>query len=412
MKIYFKNQQGLSLIWVIIMLVVVGILSAALLTAGTFNIRFGFDETETSKAFYAAEAGVEYTTNALLYLGSEELNKLLDIEDEYIKIENDNGDFIITQSNEGWVGLSGTSEFRIKLDNTLDDEVVFISEGRTNNQTTQEIEFSFSKSSIYDIALLLRRLEEDDEKSDYLDFKGQPKEFSEDNVELVDIDDFWAFLHEEKYIEYSFESAKVTDYLDFDTEDESHIASGVIDEDLFFTPDKVALGETIEWAPDLDFDEGDVVSNNDEYYIAIEDHTSSDENEPGVGANWEEFWDEIDTDEVDDYDMRNVDITNSVVIVNGDLSLLGGVELKNSLVLVRNTVTFGGRTELDKSLIIAFNSEEKEDAVTITPGTPSIKLIDLVTSDIYENWSGIEEIIDTIDNGNLEDLDFVRWRQL
>ena len=73
-----KNENGIALIMVLVLLLVVGGLTAALLNFGAFNIRFGVSEADRAKAFYAADAGVEYTRNWLREGG---LNIIIDSDD-------------------------------------------------------------------------------------------------------------------------------------------------------------------------------------------------------------------------------------------------------------------------------------------------------------------------------------------
>lgn len=57
---YLNNDRGIALIMVIVLLLVVGTLVGALMSASVFNIRFSGDEVERNQAFYAADAGIEY----------------------------------------------------------------------------------------------------------------------------------------------------------------------------------------------------------------------------------------------------------------------------------------------------------------------------------------------------------------
>lgn len=55
---YIKNEDGIALIMVLLMLVVVGVLSGALLNAYNNNIQQSGDQAEQTKEFYAAESAV------------------------------------------------------------------------------------------------------------------------------------------------------------------------------------------------------------------------------------------------------------------------------------------------------------------------------------------------------------------
>jgi hypothetical protein len=47
---------------------------------------------------------------------------------------------------------------------------------------------------------------------------------------------------------------------------------------------------TGQWATSTGYTTGQSVSNNGSSYVAVVDHTSGAASEPGVGANWEDFW--------------------------------------------------------------------------------------------------------------------------
>lgn len=67
----FNNEKGIALIMVLILLIVVGGLTASLMASSVFNIRFGGDEVDRNKAFYAADSGIEYIKNHLHEKGNE-----------------------------------------------------------------------------------------------------------------------------------------------------------------------------------------------------------------------------------------------------------------------------------------------------------------------------------------------------
>lgn len=48
------------------------------------------------------------------------------------------------------------------------------------------------------------------------------------------------------------------------------------------------------WASGETYVVNDVVENSGSYYIAIQDHTSTTDDEPGTGVNWEDYWDLLD----------------------------------------------------------------------------------------------------------------------
>ena len=51
-------------------------------------------------------------------------------------------------------------------------------------------------------------------------------------------------------------------------------------------------GYTLEgaWVISTDYQVDDAVTNGGETYVCIQNHTASATDEPGVGANWEDYW--------------------------------------------------------------------------------------------------------------------------
>ena len=54
------------------------------------------------------------------------------------------------------------------------------------------------------------------------------------------------------------------------------------------------LSDYTVWATGNTYEINDVVENNGSYYIAIQDHTSTTDDEPGTGVNWEDYWELLD----------------------------------------------------------------------------------------------------------------------
>jgi hypothetical protein len=61
------------------------------------------------------------------------------------------------------------------------------------------------------------------------------------------------------------------------------------------------VGYTLEggWIVTTDYQVDDAVTNGGETYVCIQTHTASATDEPGVGANWEDYWVLIDYVESD-----------------------------------------------------------------------------------------------------------------
>lgn len=70
--IYINNNKGIALIMVLLMLLVVGVLSAALLVTYSSNIKQSNSHAEQTKAFYAAESGVNYLDQYIIAFNEKE----------------------------------------------------------------------------------------------------------------------------------------------------------------------------------------------------------------------------------------------------------------------------------------------------------------------------------------------------
>lgn len=128
---FVKSEKGSSIIWALILLVVVGILTATLLAASTHNIRFGVSETDRSRAFYAAEAGVEHTI-AEATNSPDEFRNILE--------NNGSGSIIIESNNEFDDQIVYDVEF---IGDFASEDFVFLSKGRVNDEV-ERIEFKLN----------------------------------------------------------------------------------------------------------------------------------------------------------------------------------------------------------------------------------------------------------------------------
>ncbi len=125
---YRDNEKGIALIMVLIMLAVVGVLTAMLLSSARTHSNLARHEESMSKAFHSAEAGVEFVRAGLysgeLDLNSAETGKFIDenhsFSDEEIwlkentfdKIELENVKFKVeVENNVGTIELLSTGEY-------------------------------------------------------------------------------------------------------------------------------------------------------------------------------------------------------------------------------------------------------------------------------------------------------------
>lgn len=444
-----KNDYGVSLIWVLILLLVVGGLSAALLSSAVFNINFGSDEVNTSRAFYAAEAGVErtkadmfssddftpegyYTSGTLNY----DSNFLFSYEVSY---DSNNNEFEA-------IGFRGDID-------TPEDE----------RKNVQRIKFNLiTEGQLSDIAVLLNKYGASDDIDDYVDFRGQEKDFGRDNIGLVDMGEwrdflfiyYGVYLDGEAGVRFYENKEDVSEYdsdflgqFDFDAYDEyddweawkadedkwdfdglgdweikdmSRINQPSIDNKYWYlTNDRVKVGEGAENWDDLEKDNiinGDIVYIYDEnediyyYYQYVYDGENGEIPKPGEGDNWQEYWEflgEFGGDSDDNLDFGgNVTIEDSILVIDGSTKMLGNVTLINSLILVKNDIEFGGSYDIDESLILSFNEEGES---LVTTGNPSIDLTLLNLSD--ELWPGIEGLLEKLDSIDIE-FALINWRQV
>jgi len=417
-----KSEKGSSIIWVLILLFVVGGLTAALLSASTHNIRFGVSEVDTSRAFYFAEAGVEYTKSFLS------------------RSENSTNDFPqSSQENE-------IINFTVDYEDGIFESTGTVNEG-TLHEITQIIEFK-GDSFLKDVAVLGSNTHHDS-IDDFAWFRGQEDEFGEENIELVDLGTWEEFLKdygiligsggivfppdsfdvenggiEEDEIDEYYKEFGHDDWFGEDgeklweTKDMSRINDDIEDSFYYLTNEFVEVGDEDwkEWKKDYieDYEVGDQVYyyNEDEfrYFEAVQEYYPEDDGEyfdedgNPTDTYWDEYWDEI---EVDDGNLEfggGVSIEKSLVVIDGSTKMLGNLTLRNSLILVKENVEIGGNLDLDESLIITFS---EEDDALITTGNPSIGLTLLSTP---TNWPGIDDLLKEIDDARFEFV-LESWRQ-
>ena len=129
---FIKNEDGIALLMVIVLLVLVGGLTAALMSAGVFNIRFGGDEVERNQGLYAADAGIEYLKN--------EVRKLEDENDKKSKEDTDI-DFLKDGPLTRYVDEDRKIEFKLdRIGNSDNDNIItFSSIGKINGDNIYNI---------------------------------------------------------------------------------------------------------------------------------------------------------------------------------------------------------------------------------------------------------------------------------
>jgi len=404
-----KNENGIALIMVLVLLLVVGGLTAALLNFGAFNIRFGVSEADRAKAFYAADAGVEYTRNWLREGG---LNIIIDSDDpESINVIDNEEEF---QDNH---------YFDIEVESYNDNKITFISTGRIENRTESEIKFSYDINpgeSLEDIAYIGAG---DGEVSEHVEFKGDQDELTEDNMHITqELGSWYEFLSKETFdLEKDDNSIETQDGyktygrlpFDPDNDDPDELEKPDDFAEFVITPDDEYITEYDEekdehYYPYYKKTNGsnEIYGTNYPYYgdsksedtlpfqLSNESRFNSQDAVEGLSDSHMFF----STEElVFDFDVKiggggKAVISDSILIIDGSFNTTGGIHLKDSIVLVRDKAEFGAALELERSLIVTFDEFTPEDSKAMVIGSPSV---DFTAQPDYSRWSGIQQIIDS-----------------
>ncbi len=135
-----KNEEGMTLVMVIILIVVGSILVTTLLAAVRTHMNTAVHEESMSQAFYAADSGVE-----LVRGNSKEIFEKFDEAEDNFYLEEKNNELnfhdINSKDNIPWFNFGDEVKFSIKV---LDsEEIIFLSKGKhtINEKILKEIEF-------------------------------------------------------------------------------------------------------------------------------------------------------------------------------------------------------------------------------------------------------------------------------
>ena len=210
-----ENEEGIALIWVLILLVVVGTLAAALLTSARTHTNIAVHEERMSQAFHSAEAGVEYVkTNINKALGR------LHSGEEYIFPEDDNG----------YIEF-GEIKFRVEkaeeADNTLISEGIY-------DDYRQRIQFEldalFFEANVFNIG---RHYELDE---DHFDLSGAPSDYELLKQQTVIVDWHGRFDSFEEFYDEMIDN----EIDDFDKKDAAYIENkSDIDDEMLIIEESV-----------------------------------------------------------------------------------------------------------------------------------------------------------------------------
>jgi len=395
-----KNNNGIALMMVLVLLILVGGLTAALMSAGVFNIRFGGDEVDRTQSLYAADAGVEYTKNRLNNKDFNDIDEVI----EFFAVFEDGYD------NEFADGIS----FSVKVDDNGNDnnKIEFISTGRSQNGQVSEIKFGYNLSSdrAEDIGLIINRIFESNEKDDYIDFKGADGDFGKDNILLEELGSWYDFLSEKYFTDSNGEPKdpdgymiydRVKNYGDYEGDEEfikgpskdgGDDGDDVIGEDEDGNEYKYILNDDIGPKYD-DLNDGtssEDIDDDNRYHLTNENNFSGKNEVESLSDKEIVFSGDVDF-ELDIGGSGGAVIEDSIFIVDGSFNSTGGIHFKNSLVLIRDNAHFGGALELEESLLITFNEFIDDEEKAGVLGTPSITY---TSPTDYSAWAGVDEILD------------------
>jgi hypothetical protein len=143
---------------------------------------------------------------------------------------------------------------------------------------------------------------------------------------------------------------------------------------------------TGEWQPATGYSEGESVSNNGSSYVAVQDHTSdTDDDEPGVGANWEDYWQLISAAQ---------NTSGFCIIVNGngfqlDTGLKGYVYIPFACEIVEATLLSSAAGDIEVDLWrVPYASHPPTDADSITGGNELVlSSADKTTNTALTGWT-------------------------
>ena len=345
---FIKNDDGIALMMVLVLLILVGGLTASLMAAGVFNIRFGVDEVDRTKAFYAADAGVEYTKNTLIKMESEEMVDQLKDENNINKsLYQNDSNFLV--DDERKINI-GDSSFNVKLKDIDDKNVVFESTGFFNG-VEEKIEFSFSSTDVNfeGNPILLRYLEEfgyDIEK--YYEFAGNKDHDDTITEELMEIIDLF-HEDEDKGFNDWYSVLDAFGLIDYDeNENRIFLGEGLADGDEFGKKNDFIEEENMFTRYTGDIRGNETISSDYRFY------------------GKEEVIIEVEIG-------GNITIEDSIIIVDGDINFKGNPDVRNSLIIAKNGISFGGSNEFEKSYLFSYLGGD--DIYKKVSGVPATTLI-------------------------------------
>ncbi|MFW6378290.1 MAG: PilX N-terminal domain-containing pilus assembly protein [Bacillota bacterium] len=348
-----KNNDGIALLMVLVLLILVGGLTASLMAAGVFNIRFGGDEVEKNQAFYAADAGVEYTKNAAKTSG---FFSDLNVDDringnENIKINNSDNQELI--------------EFFVEVEEISENKVTFISNGKTiDNSRNTSIKFEIPRPS-HGLNNLNINNDHDIDDEDHYNITGGGEEELIKKISIID----WDFNTFEDFHNH---------FVDFEGEGKKSLSQ--INQDNYENDE-------------LDFDYSQ--SGNSSGF-------SIDKNIEGRNLYID------DNLSIEAQGNKDYKIKDSIVIVDGalDLNLSAGFHIENSVFIVKDHFELKGSSPSEpwtNPLFLVYGENDIKSTYLDIRGTGNFEID-------FEDFTKLPIEFNLDDINSSTDIDVQNWR--
>jgi len=383
--LHFKNDRGIALIMALLMLVVVGGLTAVLLDYGIFNIVFSRDEVEENKAFYAAEAGIQYLKSESNEINfDDKTSSNLSLDEKFYLDDNKDISFTVSEINRE----AETIYFKsIGNYNGLDQEITrkikieYIMGGSSKN---------FQIQHGGDPLEVLRGAKAID-----LWNEGDGEVFIDPNI--TPQKSFWFNEYVDKFYEmHDPESDFETEYLKYD----------FLGRNSFYEKGPGQSGTTVNSEFEDDYQNFyNTLSIDTEGNLKLKDET-----EKGSEREYESkqhFIAYVGNEEVDEIANLtiNQDLYNTILVVDGDVSISSNTKIGNSIIVATGDLHFRGVPNHDifDSLFFIYQHELEYEPDLLVSGEGS--------DDWVYTLPSLDDAFDDQDLiGLLSNPSFVDWR--
>ncbi len=402
MKNFCKNESGIALIMVLVLLVLVGGLTAALLNSAVFNIFFSGDEVDRAQAFYSADAGIEYLKENVSFSeikdwyeqNNNNNNPLASYNGDKIrfelhltKLEGDNATFKSIGNYNGEEAV-----IYIDINRYFSDEPFQVETGQTDGDflkgqakqmwedgyvnLTREISPS-KEHWYYDY-----RYTYNEDNGDKNGIKTLDNEYKYDKNILPTEDDFIRYYSDSRRYNFGYEE-NLNDIYGNDFNGDDTFKNDFEEDYKKFFEEVLKFGECEEndngEAGDGDNEHG--YCYNDVYFTAFIQEEISIGN-PGGGQTPGDSWDE--------------NLINTILVVDGgvDITIRPQVRIENSIIIVKDaSIKFtGSPTEHLKSSMFYIYQEDIE--IDDDPDDPHV-------AGTYKFW----DLDDLPDFGDVYDIE-------